>query len=157
MEREGTESVGVVLRVRDGRLIRTEDYHLRSTLEDDRATFFERFVAEALLEGDFEEALQLTVASPAREDRSRTKRRRRALRQAARGLPRFVEIVYRHGVESDEDYRMVGGLENFLRVSTEELKTFARLTGNDDVHKLAIGDLSTTNSEISNHTDIEHV
>ena len=29
-------------------------------------------------------------------------------------------------------------LENFLRVSTEELKTFARLTGNDDVHKLAV-------------------
>ncbi|MGD9205219.1 MAG: FMN-binding glutamate synthase family protein, partial [Desulfobacterales bacterium] len=27
-------------------------------------------------------------------------------------------------------------LENFLRISTEELKDFARLTGNDDVHKL---------------------
>ena len=49
------------------------------------------------------------------------------------------------------------GLENFLRVSTEELRDFARLTGNDDVHGLAIGDLCTTNSEISGHTDIEHV
>ena len=49
------------------------------------------------------------------------------------------------------------GLENFLRVSTEELKDFARLTGNDDVHKLSIRDLCTTNSEISNHTAIEHV
>jgi glutamate synthase domain-containing protein 2/rubredoxin len=48
-------------------------------------------------------------------------------------------------------------LENFLRVSNEELKTFARMTGNDDVHSLSISDLCTTNSEISNHTDIEHV
>jgi len=46
--------------------------------------------------------------------------------------------------------------ENFLTVCTEELKTFARLTGNDDIHRLAIPDLCTTNSEISNHTDIEH-
>ncbi len=48
-------------------------------------------------------------------------------------------------------------LENFLRVSTEEIKDFARLTGNDDVHKLSIKGLCTTNSEISNHTEIEHV
>lgn len=48
-------------------------------------------------------------------------------------------------------------LENFLNVSTDELKYFARLTGNDDVHKLSIEDLCTTNSEISNHTSIEHV
>ena len=49
------------------------------------------------------------------------------------------------------------GLENYLSASTEELKDFARLTGNDDVHKLSIQDLCTTNSEISNHTAIEHV
>jgi glutamate synthase domain-containing protein 2/rubredoxin len=48
-------------------------------------------------------------------------------------------------------------LENFLRVSTSELKDFARLTGNDDVHKLTIADLCTTSSEISGHTDIRHV
>jgi glutamate synthase domain-containing protein 2/rubredoxin len=48
-------------------------------------------------------------------------------------------------------------LENYLRVSTGELRDFARLTGNDDVHGLAIGDLCTTNSEISDHTRIEHV
>jgi len=48
-------------------------------------------------------------------------------------------------------------LLNFLKVSSEELKDFARLTGNDDVHKLAVSDLCTTNSEISNHTAIEHV
>ncbi len=48
-------------------------------------------------------------------------------------------------------------LSNFLRASTEELKTFASLTGNDDVHKLSMLDICTTNSEISNHTDIDHV
>lgn len=48
-------------------------------------------------------------------------------------------------------------LENFLRVSNDELKDFARLTGNDDVHKLSINDLCTANSEISNFTEIEHV
>ncbi len=48
-------------------------------------------------------------------------------------------------------------LENFLRVSTEELKDFARLTGNSDVHGLAASDLCTTNSEISNYTAIAHV
>ncbi len=49
------------------------------------------------------------------------------------------------------------GLENFLMVSTEEIKDFARLTGNDDVHKLSINDLCTATSEISKYTDIEHV
>jgi glutamate synthase domain-containing protein 2 len=53
--------------------------------------------------------------------------------------------------------RAARNLENYLQVSTDELKDFARLTGNDDVHKLSIQDLCTTNSEISNHTEIEHV
>lgn len=48
-------------------------------------------------------------------------------------------------------------VENYLRVSTEELKTFARITGHDDVHELNITDIATINSEISNHTDIRHV
>jgi methylamine---glutamate N-methyltransferase subunit C len=47
-------------------------------------------------------------------------------------------------------------VEHFLRVSNEELKDCARMTGNDDVHKLSIEDLCTTNSEISGHTDIRH-
>lgn len=47
-------------------------------------------------------------------------------------------------------------LEYFLRVSTEELKDFARLTGNDDVHAIQIRNLCTTNSEISQHTEIRH-
>ena len=48
-------------------------------------------------------------------------------------------------------------VENYLRVSTEELKTFARITGHDDVHDLNTGDLCTLNSEISDYTDIKHV
>lgn len=48
-------------------------------------------------------------------------------------------------------------VENFLRVSNDELKTFARITGHNDVHDLNINDLCTINSEISNYTDIRHV
>ena len=48
-------------------------------------------------------------------------------------------------------------LENFLRASSGELQDFARLTGNDDIHKLTIDDLCSTNSKISDHTAIEHV
>ena len=48
-------------------------------------------------------------------------------------------------------------VENFLTVSTEELRSFARMTGNDDIHALSVSDLCTTNSEISNHTNVEHV
>lgn len=48
-------------------------------------------------------------------------------------------------------------VENYLKVSTEELKTFARITGHDDVHDLNINDLCTFNSEISDYTDIKHV
>jgi len=48
-------------------------------------------------------------------------------------------------------------LENYLKVSTEELQAFARLTGNDNVHQMSTSDLCTTNSEISGHTSIEHV
>ncbi|MBQ2637032.1 MAG: alpha-hydroxy-acid oxidizing protein, partial [Methanobrevibacter sp.] len=48
-------------------------------------------------------------------------------------------------------------VENYLKVSTEELKTFARITGHDNVHDLNVNDLVTLNSEISNYTDIRHV
>jgi glutamate synthase domain-containing protein 2 len=48
-------------------------------------------------------------------------------------------------------------LKNFLQVSTGELKDFARLTANSDVHGLAVSDLCTTSSEISNYTTISHV
>ena len=48
-------------------------------------------------------------------------------------------------------------LENYFTVCTEELKTFARITGNNDVHNLSVNDLCTTNSEISMFTNIDHV
>jgi glutamate synthase domain-containing protein 2/rubredoxin len=48
------------------------------------------------------------------------------------------------------------GLANFLRVSTEELQDFARLTGHASVHGLSVHDLVTTNSEVSAHTSIRH-
>ena len=48
-------------------------------------------------------------------------------------------------------------VENFLRVSTEELKTFARITGHKNVHDLNINDLCTFNSEISDYTNVRHV
>ncbi len=47
-------------------------------------------------------------------------------------------------------------VENFLRVSTEELITFGRITGHSDIHDLSVDDLCTTNSEISQHTNIPH-
>jgi glutamate synthase domain-containing protein 2 len=60
----------------------------------------------------------------------------------------------RSRLDVEESARRVA---NFLRVSTRELEDFARLTGNDDVHKLSLNDLCTTDSEISNHTEIKHV
>jgi glutamate synthase domain-containing protein 2/rubredoxin len=48
------------------------------------------------------------------------------------------------------------GLANFLRVSTEELRDFARLTGHGSVRGLSVRDLVTTSSEISTHTSIPH-
>jgi glutamate synthase domain-containing protein 2/rubredoxin len=48
-------------------------------------------------------------------------------------------------------------LANFLRVSTEELATFARLCGHTDVHALSLRDLATTSDDIARHTSIPHV
>lgn len=46
---------------------------------------------------------------------------------------------------------------NYLNVSLEELKTFARITGHSNIHDLNIIDIATINSEISNNTNISHV
>jgi glutamate synthase domain-containing protein 2 len=48
-------------------------------------------------------------------------------------------------------------LKNYLNVCSEELKSFARLTGNINLHGLSVNDLCTTNSEISMYTAIKHV
>ena len=47
-------------------------------------------------------------------------------------------------------------VENFLTVSNEELKTFARITGNKDIHGLNVDDLCTISSEIEKNTNIKH-
>lgn len=45
---------------------------------------------------------------------------------------------------------------NFLKVSLEELKMFARITGHERLHDLSVEDLCTINQEISGYTDIRH-
>ncbi len=45
---------------------------------------------------------------------------------------------------------------NFLNVSLEELKTFARITGHSRLRDLCVEDLCTTNREISEFTSISH-
>ena len=46
---------------------------------------------------------------------------------------------------------------NFLNVSLEELKTFARVTGNHSVHDLSVDKLVTTDNDIAVYTGIRHV
>ena len=48
-------------------------------------------------------------------------------------------------------------LENYFNVVNDELKTFARITGNDDIHKLSNYDIVTTNKDISEYTNIKHI
>ncbi len=45
---------------------------------------------------------------------------------------------------------------NYLNVTLEELKTFARITGHTSVHDLCVDDLVTVNREISEFTNIPH-
>jgi glutamate synthase domain-containing protein 2 len=45
---------------------------------------------------------------------------------------------------------------NYLSVSTAELKTFARITGHQDIHEITTDDLCTTSTEISSNTNITH-
>ena len=45
---------------------------------------------------------------------------------------------------------------NFLKVSLEDLKMFARVTGHADLHDLSVEDLCTINREISEYTNIPH-
>ena len=45
---------------------------------------------------------------------------------------------------------------NFLNCTREELKTFARITGHEDIHELDTEDLCTISREISEYTNIRH-
>ena len=46
---------------------------------------------------------------------------------------------------------------NFLNVSLDELRTFARVTGNTSVHGLSLNNLVTTDRDIADYTGIRHV
>lgn len=45
---------------------------------------------------------------------------------------------------------------NYLRCSAEELRTFARITGHENIHDLSVDDLCTISREISEYTNIVH-
>ncbi len=45
---------------------------------------------------------------------------------------------------------------NYLSVTLEELRTFARITGHENLHDLSTADLCTTSWEIAGHTSILH-
>lgn len=45
---------------------------------------------------------------------------------------------------------------NYLNVTLEELKTFARITGHHSVHDLSLEDLVTISRDISDYTDVPH-
>ncbi len=47
-------------------------------------------------------------------------------------------------------------IANYLILSNEELKTFARVSGLDDVHKLSLGNLVTLDEQIAKYTGIVH-
>lgn len=59
----------------------------------------------------------------------------------------------RKRLESDAAARRVG---NYLNVTLEELKTFARITGHENLHDLGVADLCTVSREISEYTNIPH-
>lgn len=59
----------------------------------------------------------------------------------------------RDRLDSDAATRRVG---NYFHVMFEELRTFARITGNDTIHALSVADLCTISREISEHTNILH-
>ncbi|MGI6257897.1 MAG: glutamate synthase-related protein [Anaerovoracaceae bacterium] len=46
---------------------------------------------------------------------------------------------------------------SFYKVTFDELRTFARLTGHKNLHDMTVEDLVTINKEVSDYTDIPHV
>ena len=47
-------------------------------------------------------------------------------------------------------------VEIFLYCALAELKTYARISGDNNLHDLNAGDLCTINREISDYTNIPH-
>ncbi len=48
-------------------------------------------------------------------------------------------------------------LVNYFNVVNDELRTFARITGNNDIHLLSNYDIVTTSDDIAKYTNIKHV
>ncbi|MDO5851851.1 MAG: glutamate synthase-related protein [Methanobacteriaceae archaeon] len=48
-------------------------------------------------------------------------------------------------------------LANYLQATQEELKTFAKITGHDNIHQLNIDDIVTDDEEIAKYTNIPHI
>lgn len=48
-------------------------------------------------------------------------------------------------------------LTNYLNSSLDDIKTFSRISGHENIHDLNVNDLATINSEISDYTNIKHV
>lgn len=48
-------------------------------------------------------------------------------------------------------------IANYLNVSLDELRNYARITGNDNIHDLSLSDIRTISRNISKYTDIKHV
>jgi hypothetical protein len=45
---------------------------------------------------------------------------------------------------------------NYLNVTSEELRSFCRITGHEDIHDLSLDDLCTIDSDIAEATGIRH-
>ena len=45
---------------------------------------------------------------------------------------------------------------NYLNVTSEELRSFCRVTGHRDIHEMSVDDLCTIDSEIAQATGIRH-
>ena len=58
---------------------------------------------------------------------------RERLARAARGLPRLVEIAYRHALQEGEEFRMLPGFQNFAPVRRDALLARTNLRGSLDV------------------------
>ncbi len=63
------------------------------------------------------------------------------------------DTVLRERLKIDQAAQRVA---NYLNVTVEELKTFARITGHSSVHGLCVDDLVTLSREISEFTNIPH-
>lgn len=94
-----------------------------------------RFIAKALMKGDAETALKIAIASPSREDRSRTKRRRRLLRDHWGDFPGLVRRLdasverricerLAQGASFEEGYRILDRAIRSLHLSAYQAHVY---------------------------------